>query len=87
MPAGKRHELLCATCNQAVHTLYSYPDRACGAESVLPGPGSLNTHVSCTREPGNEQCERGVHYDEFIKARFFSAIPVRKGAWGNIGRA
>lgn len=88
MPAGKRHDLLCVSCNEAVHTLYDYPERACSRESSLGIPGSRKfTHVSCTRAPGNEQCERGVHYDELMQKGFTTAIPVRKGAWGNIGRA
>lgn len=85
MAAGKRHDVLCVSCNKAVTTLYDYPERACGKESsVALGEGL--THVSCTREPGNTSCGEGVHYDEFHKVSFKIRIPVRKGSWGNTGR-
>jgi hypothetical protein len=86
MAAGKRHSVLCTSCGVAATTVYDYPDKRCGTEALVP-VGTACIRVSCTNEPGNESCAAGVHADERAGARFTAAPPVRKGTWGNTGRA
>jgi hypothetical protein len=86
MPSRKTHHVLCAECRAAVTTLYVYPERRCGATAVLVKDGA-RVKVSCTEPPGNKDCAAGVHQDKYMFARFESAVPLRAGQQGQIGRA
>jgi hypothetical protein len=86
MAAGKRHSVLCTSCGKASATLFAYPDKCCGAEAMV-AQGSRSTRVSCTNEAGNSECGAGVHYDEYASARFTVTVSLKRGNWGNTGRA
>jgi hypothetical protein len=75
-------------CQAAATTLYVYPERRCGAVSVIMRPvDGARIRVSCTELPGNTDCGLGVHFDKYMFTRFESANTLRAGRQGQVGRA
>jgi hypothetical protein len=86
MPLGRVHQLLCVACRVAVMTEYPYPERRCGyTTTALRAEDKKRVHVSCTNDPGNEDCETGVHYDRFVFIRFGEQGRLRAGKQGQVG--
>jgi hypothetical protein len=87
MPVGKAHQVLCASCREAVTTEYAYPEHRCGYTSVTQrAEDGRFMQVSCTSRPGNKDCARGVHYDKFLFAKFETRKGLRSSREGNTGR-
>jgi hypothetical protein len=86
MPLNRTCAVLCVACRKSVVTEYAYPERACGHQaSVREGSGTV--HLCCTVEPGNENCEAGVHYDGKMSREFRVPGKLRASEEGQTRRA
>lgn len=85
MPLNKVHKVLCPVCNEPVTTLYAYEERRCGFTRLVSDENS-QVHVSCTRDPGNKDCARGVHFDKFVQVRFTGRGKLRASREGQVTR-
>jgi hypothetical protein len=86
MPTGRPHQVMCVTCRTPAVTLYAYPERRCDVTVAITRDGA-RIRVSCTQPPGNEDCGLGVHYDEYLLARFGKPYTLRAARQGQTGRA